>query len=164
VGHGDTVLQYRLKCARVTLPEVVGAIQHFEHGHMVYMDTSSLEDNSQYSKRIYVLYDDGTVPQPLVDYYYGEQYEPTPPPIPSPPAGLIAPKLGFGKVWKEHEDIRKRLGYATGPEVAVSNNDLQLFARGFMVSDGRRIYAEYISFGFGPVRYGWEAFDLPQTK
>ncbi|GAB4200474.1 MAG: hypothetical protein OHK0022_21570 [Roseiflexaceae bacterium] len=36
----------------------------------------------------------------------------------TPPPGLLAPKRGFGKLWRENPDLREMLGWATAPERA----------------------------------------------
>lgn len=36
----------------------------------------------------------------------------------TPPAGLYEPIRGFGKVWREHPEVRNTLGWAVAPEAA----------------------------------------------
>jgi hypothetical protein len=48
-----------------------------------------------------------------------------------PEPGLIDPKRGFGKVWREHPDIREAIGWAWEHEVA--GGGVQLFEHGTMV-------------------------------
>ncbi len=47
----------------------------------------------------------------------------------TPPLGLIEPKRGFGKVWRNNPDVRAALGWAVTDEQG-STSDVQLFERG----------------------------------
>lgn len=43
-----------------------------------------------------------------------------------PPEGLLQPIRGFGRVWRENQDVRDALGWATEPEIGhVSNYEFQ---------------------------------------
>jgi hypothetical protein len=138
--HSDTTLQYTISCPLVMPPTVAMSLQHFEHGLMVYVDYKGLNYSYETNPRkIYVLYEDGSS-ESFIDYYFGDQYEPTPPPLPTPPAGLQAPNLGFGKVWREKPTVRQRLGFATAPEIALDRANFQFFGFGYMLSDGKTIY------------------------
>jgi hypothetical protein len=164
--QGDTTFQPTLSCPLVMPSTVAMSIQHFEHGLMVYVDYKGVyypyESNP---RKIYVLYEDGSS-ESFIDYYFGDQYEPTPPPLPTPPAGLQAPRLGFGKVWREKANVRQLLGFATAPEIAVERDNFQFFRVGYMVSDGKMIYT-FPSFssdttGADVVIYDWHTFPDPQ--
>ncbi len=50
----------------------------------------------------------------------------------APPAGLIEPVRGFGKVWRLNGDVRTNLGWATNDESGASAT-VQLFDRGQMI-------------------------------
>ncbi|HUP27406.1 MAG TPA: hypothetical protein VM409_03150, partial [Chloroflexia bacterium] len=84
------------------------------------------------------------------DYYAGE---PQPPLNPPPPAGLTAPTLGFGKVWRDNPEVRQKLGWALAGERGVSKDNYQFFALGFMVRDGGKVYGVYEFTKF------WSVFD-----
>ena len=38
-----------------------------------------------------------------------------------PPAERFQPIRGFGKVWREHQNVRQQLGWALGPELAFES-------------------------------------------
>ncbi|HYP21487.1 MAG TPA: hypothetical protein VEY08_15550 [Chloroflexia bacterium] len=85
--------------------------QPFQHGYM--LDLAGYGPNT-----ILALFDDGTMQRFQNTYRQGEGE-----PEMNPPAGLYAPKRGFGKVWREGTGarVRERLGWATAPEtVAVA--------------------------------------------
>ena len=91
--------------------------QPFQRGYML-----SLIDPSGYGpygyRSVMVLFEDGTL-QRFADTYVEGEGEPEM----NPPAGLHAPRKGFGKVWREGTGarVRERLGWATAPEtVAVA--------------------------------------------
>ncbi|MCB9452946.1 MAG: hypothetical protein H6672_16010 [Anaerolineaceae bacterium] len=51
----------------------------------------------------------------------------------SPPAGLIEPVRGFGKVWRTYPNVRDGLGWATNAE-AGAQSTVQQFERGWMMA------------------------------
>jgi hypothetical protein len=67
------------------------------------------------SKKILVMYADGGTRQ-YSDLWTGEEIVIAD----TPPAGLIAPQRGFGKIWMEDSYTRTSLGWATGPEQAYT--------------------------------------------
>ena len=80
-----------------------------------------------------------------------------------PAAGLYEPRRGFGKLWREKQDVRECLGYArTAEETAytlmvqpfrevVGEPNLLLTA---ITTEGRFIYAVYNDINRGPCRPG----------
>lgn len=84
------------------------AEQPFEHGRMIW-----LEDVGVLSRVIFVLYDDGKFAK-LDDTWTEGQPESDPSLV--PPAGLLQPVRGFGKVWRENASVRDKLGWATAEE------------------------------------------------
>jgi hypothetical protein len=84
-----------------------GAEQRFQHGVMLW---NRAED------RIYVLFDDGGIPdwQAYEDRF--EEGDPESDPTIEPPPGLYQPIRGFGLVWREQPGVRDRLGWAVAPE------------------------------------------------
>jgi len=147
----DRVVQNRLFCPTNFSKTVPMAMQHFEHGHMIYLDLTGTTPNLYEPKRIYVMFDDGTGTY-FPDYFQGEAQPPLNPP---PPAGLLAPTLGFGKVWRDQEQVRKKLGWALATERGVAKENYQFFARGLMIRDGGKLYvvSVYDSNGI------WSSFD-----
>jgi hypothetical protein len=112
------------------------AVQRFEHGWMVWEDKHSYTPAT-----IYVLFDDN-------QHYarFDDTYSPTGDPISgafTPPAGLLQPTAGFGKVWREGTGaaVRDRLGWATGPESA-GGGAIESFQRGHMLwtPDPREVF------------------------
>jgi hypothetical protein len=85
-----------------------GAEQHFQRGVMVW---SRAED------RIYVLFDDDRSPtwQAYEDRFDQGQDPSLDPDIKSPP-GLYQPIRGFGLIWRERSNVRKRLGWGVDRE------------------------------------------------
>jgi hypothetical protein len=86
------------------------AYQPFEHGFMLYLRESGaifvFVDNNHGSGNFYPFFMNalGNLPNdPVMD---------------TPPAGLLRPILGFGKVWGYHPEIRRALGWATDAEYA----------------------------------------------
>lgn len=102
-------------------------VQRFERGWMMW------QAKHEYTPAtIYALFED--------DQHYArfdDTYSPTnDPPRGSftPPAGLLQPTGGFGKVWREGTaaGVRERLGWAVGPEMAGAGA-VESFQRGMMV-------------------------------
>lgn len=88
-----------------------GAQQAFQNGLMVWIPGVEGRD------MIYVTFND-TAWQHVVDTWDESQPEDNPAIV--PPAGLYQPIRGFGKAWRETPGLRDRLGWATGPEAAVT--------------------------------------------
>ena len=131
------VVQNRLMCP-MTMPKTIPmAMQHFERGHMIYLDLTGTSIGQYLPKRIYVMFDDGTGTY-FPDYYQGE---PQPTQTPPPPPGLLAPTLGFGKVWRDQDKVRERLGWALAPEKGIAKENYQFFNLGLMLRDAGKIYA-----------------------
>ena len=58
----------------------------------------------------------------------------------TPPSGLRQPERGFGKVWREHPDLREQLGWALEKEQRA-NARIQAFERGLVMDVGLHTYA-----------------------
>ncbi len=78
-----------------------------------------------------------------------------------PPEGTFQPRRGFGKLWRDHSDIRDGLGWALTPEFELTSN--YRYVHGGTISDGEYIagpgehrlstlYNENISFFEGDIR------------
>jgi hypothetical protein len=128
----DPDLQAELDCPvslhpRVTpVPlEVQTSYQPFEHGEMVWSEHHYWYDQPV----IFVHYEDSTFQRlddtfdPAVDPVSGGE---------TPPAGLLEPVHGFGKVWREQPGVRESLGWATAPETP-GVGQYQKFVGGDMV-------------------------------
>ena len=64
-------------------------------------------------KVILVLHEDGQLEK--YDDFWAPG-EPESDPALVPPAGLYQPVRGFGKLWRDNESVRERLGWALAPE------------------------------------------------
>jgi hypothetical protein len=66
------------------------------------------------------------------------------------PPGNYVPIRGFGKVWREgtstrtSTSIRERLGWATAPEISISQGAVLYFPRGAMVSTSPTLKKIYV--------------------
>lgn len=103
--------------------EVETAYQPFENGAMVWSSKIGWYEQPV----VYVLYPSGTYRR------YEDHYQPGDPALAiTPPAGLVAPSFGFGKIWDEKADVRDALGWATAPETPGAGR-FQLFTNGAML-------------------------------
>lgn len=85
------------------------AFQRYQHGLMIWR-----ADNGG----IWVLMDEGL----LARYFPQTSYETLPdnPAKDTPPAGLVQPVNGFGRVWSGFPDVRSRLGWALSTETGYT--------------------------------------------
>ncbi|MFQ6102407.1 MAG: hypothetical protein ACE5OS_14435 [Anaerolineae bacterium] len=88
------------------------AEQPFEHGRMLWLEKADA-DNPVLEGVIFVFYADGRCERHDDTWTEGM---PESDPAFVPPAGLLQPIRGFGKLWRENADVRDRLGWATAPE------------------------------------------------
>ena len=137
VWANNPSVQARLGCAYSWLggeQATNTAVQSFEHGKMVWVDTAP---SPQYyplynwQKAIYVLFDDGTYA------LYQDTWDSSQPANSGlkPPAGLYEPNRGFDKVWLNATGakVRERLGWATEPQERGGKGAIQGFWHGQMV-------------------------------
>jgi hypothetical protein len=86
----------------------------------------------------------------------------------APIAGLFLPAAGFGKVWREHQQVRDCLGYATAPAETAYTQRYQPFTFGAMLSldlpEGRFIYAASDRSIFAPSSCGMIFADNPACR
>ena len=142
----DTQLRERLGAPLLPQVETQGATQVFQRGQMFW----------RADKRwIYVLLgepDHGTVAQEFYqNIYFVDSWAEGQPigggPAPTEP-GAFLPQRGFYKVWREHEEIRSAIGYATKPREYGHAMTVQQFAAGLLITsdtdEGRFVYAIYI--------------------
>jgi hypothetical protein len=127
IYQSDPALQAALGCPLATAAfPVGGAYQQYQNGRMIWV--SSLGAVPQ--PAIYALLNDGTY-QRLNDTFV-EGVDPES--VGSvPPEGLLEPRRGFGKAWRENPPVRDRIGWAAAPEMPASAQVLP-FERGEMIA------------------------------
>jgi len=114
-----------------TTPEAIrsnAALQRFEHGVMVWVAEN---------RRIYAFLDDGRW------FAYEDTFregEPESDPAFAPPAGKQQPVRGFGKVWRQHPELRAALGWALAKEEPATALR-QPFEKGEMIGVDAYIFA-----------------------
>lgn len=114
-----------------TAPEATrsnAAVQRFDHGVMVWV-----EEN----RRIYAFLDTGRW------FAYEDTFqedEPESDPSLIPPAGKQQPVRGFGKVWRQHPELRTAIGWALAKEEPATALR-QPFEKGEMIGVGASIFA-----------------------
>jgi hypothetical protein len=86
------------------------AEQPFEHGRMIWLEDVG---GGALTRVFFVLYDDGQFTM-AEDTWTEDQPESDPSFV--PPAGLLQPIRGFGKLWRENEGVQEKLGWATAQE------------------------------------------------
>ncbi|MGN6697559.1 MAG: hypothetical protein ACTHMR_05335 [Thermomicrobiales bacterium] len=144
-----------------------GAAQEFEHGRLIYWHNPATG-----AGLIAALCGDSQSGQVFVgsrlQLFFEDTWDASQPVGggPGPQPGLYQPMRGFGKLWREHADIRQCLGYATMPDETAGTITEQAFAFGLLLStpDGQEAYALYFTGEVGPnnrlvARY--ERFTLP---
>lgn len=127
IYQSDAALQAALGCplAAAAFP-VGGAYQQYQNGRMIWV--ASL--GAQPQPAIYALLNDGTY-QRLNDTFIDGV---DPESVGSvPPEGLLEPRRGFGKAWRENPPVRDRIGWAAGPEMPTGAQVLP-FERGEMIA------------------------------
>lgn len=118
IWQSDPQLQTTLGCPTSGHPrtepaawQVETSYQPFQHGAMIW----SNKDGWFEQPLVFVLYEDGTYER------FQDTFDPGTDPVSggdTPPDGLVEPKFGFGKVWREEAGVRDRLGWATAEESA----------------------------------------------
>lgn len=99
-------------CPRYEPSQTWAAEQPFENGRMIWLEEIEGADFTAQGL-ILVLYEDGAYEQYEDTWAEGD---PEDDPEIVPPEGLLQPIRGFGKLWRENDDLRERLGWATAPE------------------------------------------------
>jgi hypothetical protein len=102
------------------------AVQPFEHGSMIWRGDTG---------EIYVLYDDHTWEVHEDEFQEGE---PESDPALDAPRGLHQPIRGFGKLWRSHDEMREKLGWASGKEQGFQGY-VHPFEHGLLLSSGTGI-------------------------
>jgi hypothetical protein len=116
LNNDPTVVQ-SLGCPVGSITTLTTAIQNYEHGAMIYIQGTP--------GSIYALTTDGRFRR-FDDTWTSSEPETG---GETPPLGLIEPKRGFGKVWRNNLDVRGALGWAVTEEAGASSS-VQLFDRG----------------------------------
>ncbi len=115
-----------------TVAEVAIAEQVFEHGRMFWI---------RHTRQIWIMVDDPDPAFPGGDWYcFNDTYEEGEPEIDPdivPPEGMLQPRRGFGKLWRNHPDIREGLGWAITPEFELTSR--YSYIAGGYVQDGQYI-------------------------
>lgn len=127
VFAADSTLSTQLGCA--TLGPLVGsasASQPYERGEMIWVGGAPSYIYVFLSSGRYQRYDDTF--NAAVDPVSGGEV---------PPAGLIEPVRGFGKVWRSFADVRGNIGWALGVENA-GQATYQPFERGLLLYPSQR--------------------------
>lgn len=129
---GDPDRQQSLGWAlEATMAPVDAVVQPFEHGLMIWRSDTG---------QILALWTEGDQRhwQAFEDAFEEGQMEFDP--AITPPSGLRQPERGFGKVWREHPELRERLGWALEKE-RRTNARIQAFERGLIADIGLHTYA-----------------------
>lgn len=143
----DPVLQSQIGCPlSIAATQSSGASQLFERGLMVYLAGTP--------GQIYSLSNDGTF-RVFTDTWtsgvdpdsLGEV----------PPAGLLEPVRGFGKVWRTNLDVRAALGWAVVPE-AGDTVSILAFEHGRAIYLPGRAQTVLLVDDFGGLTGRWRAF------
>ncbi|MGN6812314.1 MAG: zf-HC2 domain-containing protein [Thermomicrobiales bacterium] len=116
-----------------TVATAPGAYLAFERGAMFWRGDT---------KTIYVLFYE----QPGVWYAFADNWTDGMDPGggAGPAAGQFYPKRGFGKVWRENEDVRNRLGYALAADETAGPLTIQPFDHGLLLArDAGYVYVLY---------------------
>lgn len=126
IYQGDANLAGSLGCPlSLSSNSVASAYQPFQNGVMIWV--ASL--GAQPQAAIYALYNNGTYQRFNDTWIEGVDPDSS---GASPPAGLLEPVRGFGKVWRENASARDTLGWATSGESGGTAQVLA-FDRGEMV-------------------------------
>jgi hypothetical protein len=127
IGTTSQNLDITIQCVHVWIPELNGAStgacpneaesswaaqQPFEYGFMIWLQTSKsiIVFYGNYGGQSYRIYNDTFNEGDLeID------------PNLTPPTGFLQPKRGFGKVWRENDEVRLNLGWATVDETGFES-------------------------------------------
>lgn len=120
---GTPSLVTQLGCPSGTATNVSSAVQSFERGTMIWVNGP-----------IYALYSDGRYEQHSDTFVAGVDPESG---SENPPAGLIEPVRGFGKVWRTTPSVRNNLGWGTTAE-SGGTATFQRFDFGWMLNLSQR--------------------------
>lgn len=112
-----------LGCPTAAIYDRPAAVQNFERGLMIWTDLDGSD------RRIYAFLSYGSYRQYQDTWKEGDPDTPNV----SPPAGLFAPRRGFGKVWIDDPTLRSDIGWAVEQYERAERATVQLFDNGAMV-------------------------------
>ena len=118
----DLALQGQIGCPIGATLTMSSATQNYERGQMFWVAGPPGSIYSLTSSGRYQRYDDTF--NAAVDPERGGE---------TPPAGLLEPVRGFGKVWRSFPDVRNGIGWAINQETGGTST-VQLFDRGQMIA------------------------------
>ncbi len=124
--------------------DTAAALEAFERGIMLWRQDVG---------EVYVLFPEGDW-YAITDTWTAEQPESDP--AIAPPEGRFQPVRGFGKVWRENQWLRERLGWAVEPERGVTAQ-AQRFEHGWLLRAEGSIYA-LVNADIGPAF--WQRHDV----
>lgn len=122
-----------LGCPDSSEMNAIAVQQPFERGFMLWFSER---------REVYVFFEDRQTPSwALYPDQYNDSLPPTDPNI-APPVGKEQPVRGFGLVWRERDNVRQRLGWATAAEASFDGSR-QLGTGGTLLKliDGRGVAA-----------------------
>ncbi len=132
IYNSDPALREALRCPISHHPrvppdawEIQTAFQAYEGGMMIWISKVGWYEQ----KAIYLLFNDGSYQ--FYDDTWQEGIDPESGGE-APPEGRIEPMRGFGKVWREHPEVRAAFGWALQPEMGGVGR-IQLFEGGTML-------------------------------
>lgn len=111
--------------------ELAAAEQVFEHGRMFWI---------RFNRQVWVMVASEDDPYNGDWYCYSDTFqegEAESDPSLVPPADMIQPIRGFGKVWREHPDLKEMLGWAITPEFEL--NSTYEYLAGGVVDNGQYV-------------------------
>ena len=136
---------------------VTTAVEHFEHGSMLFVAKPANYGMPFNTPSIFVFFNDGTY-QRFDDTYVDGQPASC---SATAPTGLLTPVRGFGKIWCEGTGarVRERLGWATDTEKGA-NGAWQVFDRGIMfwTGAGNQVFALFDINSYSNVEHLWLGF------
>lgn len=130
------------------------AEQSFEGGRMIWLKEMN-NGEEVIENVIFVLYDDQRW-EAFEDTWRSGQPESDPALV--PPAGLYQPVRGFGKLWRENEQVRKTLGWATAPEQGFEGASQRPLVESIPSVLYVRTFDDRIAKLYGWQRGNWEFF------
>lgn len=132
--------------------------QRFEGGWMIWAES---ED------RIYVLEDNGGRTVTLFWDNFDVNFHPIEDASIVPPEGLLQPRFGFGKIWRENPWVQERLGWAVSAE-SNQTNFIQIYnenfgeSMGIYVSGADGFVWEIEGSEFG--QFNWRKLTIPNAQ
>lgn len=117
-------------CPGYNISTLQAAYQPYQNGFMIWRSDTRI---------VWIFTNDG-----IVTWFYPESYENQPdnPVTDSPPAGLVKPISGFGRVWGNNAFVQNALGWATAAEqgysMTLETDSGQIFYY-FNLPDGRLV-------------------------